>query len=228
MCGVDDAGGEEASRGEESCGSRNCAKGTSRLARFPTIDGVAVEPGEHREKASWDKQRPERLARSSHARGGRQNAAGGEKQANEKFLGDEGKPGREGRPVFRDGGVDAREVEEGRSGEKRVAFARNERHEAKNQTRAKTCGCNGQGKKDAPVTPVEEVALAKIVDAANIECAARVEETIRNVDSPYAEGLNRRDPRRQTDSSAPGKSQRPDDGDRGSIETGKMPEVKRS
>ena len=76
--------------------------------------------------------------------------------------------------------------------------------------------------------PVKEMALAELVDVAMAERTERVEQTVGNVDGPDAESLQNGNPRRQVDSGAPRKSQRPDDGDRGSIETGKMPEVKRS
>jgi hypothetical protein len=76
--------------------------------------------------------------------------------------------------------------------------------------------------------PVEVVTLAEAMELGGGMGGAGVEKAVGNIDGPGYERKENGDPHREGDSGSPGKGEGPDDGYRGGVETGEVPEGKRS
>lgn len=146
-------------------------------------------------------------------------APGGEERADKEFFGDQ-----RANPCGQFcRGVDAGEVRERRGRDYGVRFTDGERHEAKSKRGGDGCGTNGDGGEGVAIAPVEEVAIAQIVEHMGADCAASVEQAIADVDGPGAAAEQQRNPWFEMNAGSPGKCERPHDSDGGSIEAGEVP-----
>jgi hypothetical protein len=75
----------------------------------------------------------------------------------------------------------------------------------------------------AAVAMMEPMPLAQAVEIRGTQGRARIEQAVSHVDNPGRQRKQDGDPKRENNMRGPRKSKRPDQGDRGGIETSQVP-----
>ena len=180
---------------KNSCKSYQAGGGKdARVAlRFPTLDCVAIEPGERGKKYCRYQKRPRKreIGSGAYARQDREHTTGGEQSANEKLF---GKAGSE--PCRRIAvGMDTGEIGKGSQGKDGVALTNGDGHLPEYESGCEASGGRGEDAEHVSMTPVKVMALAQTLPIAGDEAGAGVEQTIANVDGPGSKRDEERNPR---------------------------------
>jgi hypothetical protein len=150
----------------------------------------------------------------------RQHASRGKQHAHKKFL-----AGKGARPLERElprvaARVHAGEISECRGGQYRVSRTGHGRHEGEDDSRGGASRGNCHWQKRPPVAPMKSVSLAHRVLRRLTQPGQTVEQAVAHIHRPRGKRQKQRNPRWQMHAAGPCRSQRPDNGYRGRIETG--------